>query len=63
MYNVIPLSKYCEMEGTSKDAIKKRIRNGVWRMGQEVIRLRGISELQVDLEAVDRWKRNPTNQC
>ena len=53
----IPLSKYCELYGESKDAIDKRLQRGIWKVGRELRTIPGVRERWVDLEAVTQWVR------
>ncbi len=58
---VIPLSKYCEITGLKKESILKRLERGIWRLGVQVLKLRGIKEYHIDTEAVDKWARDKQN--
>lgn len=60
--NVLPLKKYCEVEGITTEAVKKRVREGVWKMGREVLRIKGFKTLFVDVEAVEQFFRDAKNQ-
>ncbi|ALR91715.1 hypothetical protein [Vibrio alginolyticus] len=59
--NVLPLKKYCELEGTKPAAVKRRIQLGIWKLGREVLKIDGFRQLFVDTEAVDRYLRDPKN--
>ncbi len=59
---VLPLNKYCEIEGIEPVAVKRRVQIGMWRMGKEVIKLKGFRHLFVDIDAVERFMRDPKNQ-
>ncbi len=59
---IIPLTKYCEITGLTRSAILARINRGTWRVGKEILKLKGIKEYHVDTKAVDSWMLNPTNQ-
>ncbi|MFM2620361.1 hypothetical protein [Vibrio owensii] len=60
---VITLKKYCELEGVTPDAIKKRIREGIWKIGREVLRIKGWRTLMIDTDAVDAFFRDPKNHA
>ncbi|EGQ8030316.1 TPA: hypothetical protein ACX3EJ_004990 [Vibrio parahaemolyticus] len=58
---IMPLSKYCELSGESKEAIMSRTRRGVWLYGNQVLKLEGIKELYIDTAAIAKWARDPKN--
>ena len=59
--NVIPLREYCDLEGVGANTIRRRIQRGVWREGHEVLLIKGLKGYYVDVEAVERWMRDPKN--
>lgn len=60
--NILPLKEYCKVEGITADAVRHRLHDGRWRLGREVLRIRGFKNLYVDIEAVERFFRDPKNQ-
>ncbi len=60
--NILPIMKYCELEGVSENAVRRRIQKGMWRMNVEVIKVKGYQTLFVDLDAVERHIRDPKNR-
>ena len=61
MGSVVPLKKYCLEEGITTEAVKKRVREGIWQMGREVIKVKGFRGLFIDTDATDRYLRDPKN--
>ncbi|WP_045406749.1 hypothetical protein [Vibrio jasicida] len=61
--NVIPLRVYCELEGVEAEAIRKRIQKGLWRQGKEVLLINGLRGYYIDVDAVERWMRDPKNHA
>lgn len=59
---IVTIKRYSEIEGITTDAIKKRIREGVWKIRREVKRIKGFRTLFVDTEAVERFFRDTKNQ-
>lgn len=53
----IPLSTYCQLFGESPDAVDKRIQRGLWRQGKEYLKIAGVRERWVDLDAISEWAR------
>jgi len=52
----MPQSAYCAKYDISHEAIRQRLQKGVWRMGQEVLEVKGAGRY-IDLQAVDAWAR------
>jgi hypothetical protein len=50
----VPLSKWCEFECCTRNAIDVRISKGIWQRGTHVIRPRG-GKMMVNLKAAKKW--------
>lgn len=55
--NCVPLNIYCSLYGETTEAINKRVQNGVWQQGVQIVKVDGVKERWVDLEEVNRWVR------
>jgi len=55
--NCVPLNIYCKEYGETVDAINKRVQNGVWQEGVQIIKVKNVKERWVDLEEVNKWVR------
>lgn len=53
----VPLSVYCRETGETKAAIDKRLRDGIWQQGNQVLKIHGVKEKWIDLVAVSEWAR------
>ena len=51
----VSLSKYCELTGDTVQAVKNRVRAGIWRRGVHVTHPTGSRELWVNLAAHRAW--------
>lgn len=58
MLTVVPISKYCEISGESKDAVTKRIDRGIWLEGKQVVKIAKVKERWIDLDEVEKWARS-----
>jgi len=53
----VPISRYCEITGESLVAINKRIQRGIWKEGNQILKVDGVKERWVDLLEIAKWAR------
>ena len=53
---VLPQRVYCEQNNITIELVKKRLQTGIWRMGAEVLEIKGAGRF-IDTEATDSWAR------
>ncbi|NIF02100.1 excisionase [Pantoea sp. Acro-805] len=53
----VPISMYCRETGEGKDVVEKRLRNGIWQEGNQVLKIAGVKEKWIDLVVVAEWAR------
>ena len=63
MIRYLPLSKYCNDYGDTREAVDQRLKRGIWAFGVHVFRVDGLRERQVDIVAVDEWKGKEKQKC
>lgn len=55
---IVPLKRYCEISGESKDCVERRIDRGIWREGIHYQKINNVRERWIDIEEVEKWARN-----
>lgn len=64
MLRWVKLKKYCAESQDTEDAVKKRLRTGVWLRDVHARKPEGSAELWVNLDAVNDWAegKKPAHQ-